>query len=597
MKLQEEVPQQPRQNQQKKSNFARLSIALLAAGTLFLTGTAVTNNLKHPDVEPNFKGSMTNHGQYSSSSSSGLCVNPDKLQPESYKNDASSLDFLNSAQFRNESLKRFQNALRIPTESNEIYGQPGEDERWEIFTQLHDQLEKDYPKLHQNLEREVVNKYGLLYTWKGSDESLKPVVLMAHQDVVPVLPETFDQWTHHPYSADFDGKKVWSRGAMDDKNPLISIMEAVELLINDGVQQPKRTVLISFGYDEESSGTHGAQYLAKRIEEKYGEDSVHALIDEGSFGIFRFKGTDMALVSVSEKGNYGADITLYTKGGHSSVPPDHTGIGIVSQLINLVESTPHTAQLTDRNPLLKSAHCIGEHSDNLDAGTRKMLKAAGKCPRATQQLVKGLSQVPSFKYLMQTSQAVDIIQGGLKINALPEQVTVRIDNRVSVDSSTKEVEAKLFDNVKTIAKEHGLGLRYEDQVIIEGDQYFEFKPFNVLPLEPAPYSSVEGEAYEQFAGTVRHVFEDFAGPIFDVNTLEFKDDKNIVVVPSMMSGNTDTRFYWNLTNNIFRFNPQRLLVDPTTDEAFSGVHTVNEHIDYDIHIETIAFYRQYMLNL
>jgi len=91
-------------------------------------------------------------------------------------------------------------------------------------------------------------------------------------DVVPVNPETTDKWIHPPYSGHFDGERIWGRGTADDKNSLIAIMSvsplisvyacldvsnraAVEYLVSVGFK-PTRSLVLAFGFDEESSGIH-----------------------------------------------------------------------------------------------------------------------------------------------------------------------------------------------------------------------------------------------------------------------------------------------------------------------------------------------------
>lgn len=96
-------------------------------------------------------------------------------------------------------------------------------------------------------------------------------------------PATLDEWWHAPFDGVIDvaNETVWGRGATDDKSSLISIMSSLEALVEADFK-PKRTVLASFGFDEESGGREGAPYLAKRVEEIYGKDSIAMIVDEGN---------------------------------------------------------------------------------------------------------------------------------------------------------------------------------------------------------------------------------------------------------------------------------------------------------------------------
>src|SRR5512142_1398417 len=122
-------------------------------------------------------------------------------------------------------------------------------------------LDDSFPKVHATLNREQVNGYGLLYQWTGSDSSLAPLVLLAHQDVVPIEPGTEGHWTEPPFGGHIAGGYVWGRGALDDKGSLVGALEAVEHLLASGAK-PRRTVYLAFGYDEEVGGRRGAAHIA-----------------------------------------------------------------------------------------------------------------------------------------------------------------------------------------------------------------------------------------------------------------------------------------------------------------------------------------------
>jgi Gly-Xaa carboxypeptidase len=121
---------------------------------------------------------------------------------------------------------------------------------------------------------------------------------MAHTDVVPVEQTTINQWTHPPYSGAFDGTYIWGRGASDCKNQLIGILESITLLLEQQFV-PQRTVVLSFGFDEEISGGQGAGSLAPVLIERYGKNGAAVVVDEGN-GFSESWGTLFASPGVSE---------------------------------------------------------------------------------------------------------------------------------------------------------------------------------------------------------------------------------------------------------------------------------------------------------
>lgn len=129
---------------------------------------------------------------------------------------------------------------------------------------------------------ERINKYGLLYYIPGNDRSLKPILLMAHQDVVP--PMDTRQWSHPPFQAHFDGEWLWGRGASDCKSNLIGILSAIDALLAQ-TYTPRRSILLAFGFDEETGGEQGAAGIARHLERNMGKDSLAMVFDEGGMGV------------------------------------------------------------------------------------------------------------------------------------------------------------------------------------------------------------------------------------------------------------------------------------------------------------------------
>lgn len=124
---------------------------------------------------------------------------------------------------------------------------------------------------------------------------------MGHQDVVPVLPATESRWKYPPYSAHYDGRFIWGRGASDCKNVVIGVLEALETLLENDFT-PERTILAGFGFDEEISGPQGAQFIAKHLEDTRGKNSLELILDEGGLGIKEMNGAMFALPGLGEKG-------------------------------------------------------------------------------------------------------------------------------------------------------------------------------------------------------------------------------------------------------------------------------------------------------
>src|SRR6267154_4246621 len=123
--------------------------------------------------------------------------------------------------------QRLAGALRFRTVSYQDSSQFDARE----FDGFHRYLRATFPRLHAALKLEKVNGYGLLYEWTGADPILPPIVLLAHQDVVPVEPGTESRWTEPAFEGRIAGGYVWGRGALDDKGSLVGLFEAVEHLL------------------------------------------------------------------------------------------------------------------------------------------------------------------------------------------------------------------------------------------------------------------------------------------------------------------------------------------------------------------------------
>ncbi|KAK4032807.1 hypothetical protein C8A01DRAFT_20174 [Parachaetomium inaequale] len=507
------------------------------------------------------------------------CTQPEPLLPGQNSDLEKAYDHIASSAFRNATIKRLSAAVQVKTESFDDLGAIGEDPRWDVFYGFHDFLEKTFPRIHKQLLVEKINTHGLLYTWKGSDESLKPTLLMAHQDTVPVPPETISSWTYPPWSGAYDGQYIWGRGASDCKNQLIAAMETLELLL-EAKFQPKRTILLSFGFDEECSGTRGASQLADFIQKRYGNDGIAVVVDEGS-GFEQAWGTLFAKPGTAEKGYTDVHITVRMPGGHSSVPSDHTSIGILSELITKIEAEQYRTRLVDANPYYTQLQCGAAYSPEFPSKLKQLLgrrPSHNTCKAKPDHLaLEAAKQGPEIKYLMQTSQAVDVISGGIKVNALPERATVVVNHRINIGETTQAVKDRLTSLAGEVAKKHNLSLhafdgKEEPSSIILSPSTYE--------LEVAPVTPADGSVKSPFsilAGTTRALY-----------------GKEVVVTPGIMTGNTDTRYYWDLTRHIFRFAPG---FDPEDKAGLGSIHTVDERVSVLNHVNAVRWFMLFVRNM
>ncbi|RMZ88542.1 hypothetical protein DV736_g4236, partial [Chaetothyriales sp. CBS 134916] len=491
-------------------------------------------------------------------------------------------EYVQSEKFLNISVARLSGAVQIPTESFDDLGPIGEDKRWEVMYEFAAYLKETFPVTHETVQLEKVNTHGLLYTWHGSDEKLKPTLLMAHQDVVPVPKSTVDAWTYPPFSGYYDGKYIWGRGSWDCKSQLIGILGAVEELIKAGFK-PRRTVILSFGFDEEVSGPQGAAHLAPFLLERYSTDGIAAIVDEGS-GFARPWGLQVALPGVGEKGYTDVKIVIRMPGGHSSIPGDHTSIGVTSDLITLIENHKYSPYLDDANPYLGLLTCGAAHAPDFPSNLKALLKhrlatGASESKKKTDRLaVEAAKEGLATRYLMQTSIAADVIEGGVKVNALPERTTATINHRINVGESAATVHKKIAGLAKAIASKYNLTLHAFDGVTESSSS---ISIFSVHPdLEPAPVTPTEStlSPWTILSGTTRALY-----------------GTDVVVAPGIMTGNTDTRHYWNLTKHIFRFTPGW---DGETDNSKLGnIHTVDERISVRSHINLLRWMSLFVRNM
>jgi Gly-Xaa carboxypeptidase len=500
------------------------------------------------------------------------------IRPSDFIRDNSSVEFIiHDRNYRDDSVAKLAGAIQHQTVSYD--GLNIDTINGTQFEEFHRYLAKEFPLTHNQLTLEKINKYGLVYTWNGSNSTLKPIVFTAHQDTVPVDEGTRSQWLHDPFSGYFDGENIWGRGSSDCKTMIIGYLQAIEKLLEEGFV-PRRTVIFAYGFDEEIGGLMGATTISNHLFNRYGKNGIYSLLDEGGTAMAIVGGTVVAQPAVGEKGVLGIRISLTTPGGHSSVPPEHTNIGLVSKLVSVIEDSPFPQIMETTNPIFNYLQCLSQHTDEFEPEFKRDVLRSAWDIFAKERVLKFLDSVRDLRFLVRTTQAVDIIHGGVKSNALPEFTTVDINHRISVESSVNVTLEKIVDNVKAIAKEHSLGVYLEEKELLPKTANGSFNITIQAKLEPARVSPLDAEQWDLLRGSVKHIIEDYIYP--DIS-------RPAVVAGSLNTGNTDTSHYWDLTEHIYRY---RLSAMHGITEGHT--HSVNEHTTINNHLYLVAFSYEYI---
>src|SRR6185295_3436222 len=290
------------------------------------------------------------------------------------------------------------------------------------FEQFQAWMQQTYPAFHAASQREVINGLGLLYTWTGSDPGQPPLLLLAHQDVVPVADDTRSAWRLDPFGGAIQQGAVWGRGSIDDKGSLVALLEAANYLAALG-RHPKRTILFAFGFDEEIGGEGGAQQIAAELARRH--TRAWFVLDEGMAAIARhpLTGGPASLIGISEKGFATMRVRAVGQPGHSSIPPRETAVSLLAQAVTRIHNMP-IRRSVEGGPALAMMRAL---APNLSITNRMALANEWLFSPLLQQR---LASSPTAQALLGTTIAPTMINGGVRPNVLPAEATAMINFRV-----------------------------------------------------------------------------------------------------------------------------------------------------------------------
>lgn len=428
---------------------------------------------------------------------------------------------------------RLGEAVRFQTISHQ---DPAEDLPAE-WDKLHAWLQATYPQAHKVMTREVVAGHTLVYTWTGSNPALPPIILMAHQDVVPVTPGSEGAWTHPPFDGVVAAGSVWGRGAIDDKGSLVTLFEALDTVAASGFK-PARTVIVVSGHDEEVRGV-GARAAAALLKSR--NIKAQFVLDEGMVVVadHPVTGQAAAIIGTAEKGYATMKVVAPAVGGHSSAPPKDTGVATLSRAV---------VAISDKQFPMKFQ---GPGADMLKAiapNAPPVVKVfAANTWLFSPLLVNVTAKTPAGAAMLHTTIAPTMLKGSPKENVLPQDATAWINYRIAPGDTSTTVMARAKDAV--------------------GDLPVELS-WSKTPDEPSAVSSTDSDAWKTIAGLAA-------------------DESKAPVVPGLVTAGTDSRYMGGVATDVYRFQPLVLKVEDT-----KMIHGTDEHVSLANVERMVRFYQR-----
>lgn len=407
------------------------------------------------------------------------------------------------------------------------------------FEQFMAFLAKTYPLVHSRLKMERVNQYALLYEWKGTDPSLKPALLMGHYDVVPVVQGTQKMWKHQPFAGDIAEGFVYGRGTLDDKVTVIGVLESVEHLLRQN-HQPTRTFYLAFGHDEEISGHNGGKGIAHLLQQR--GINLEYVMDEG--GTIKSDGVSginqpIALIGIAEKGYTSLQLTSVGDGGHSSMPPPQTSIGMLAEAIDKLQKKPFPARLEGA-----AAYLQDYLAPEMPFGTRLAMANRWLMKPV---IVNILTKTNAGNAMTRTTIAPTVINAGVKDNVLPVEAVAKINFRILPGDSVKGV------------------LEYVKKTI--NNERIKVETLRQFDTEPSPVSDTATLGFRLIHRTIKGCFP------------------GVLVAPYLVVGATDSRYFSNICPNVYRFMPVRM-----NEDDLKRPHGTNERISTEDFKNVVRFY-------
>lgn len=414
---------------------------------------------------------------------------------------------------------------------------------YDVFYAFHEYLEKTYPLVHSTFEKKVIGKASLLYKWTSENptEGKLPVLLMAHQDVVPEGDHS--AWKNPPYGGVIEGTFVHGRGSGDCKANILAEMETMEALIASGFKADY-DIYLAFGHNEEivvPDDRKGAKLIAAYLKEQ--GVTLGAVFDEGGgpqkITTDAYDGYIIRLFA-GEKGFHDYEIYKDCAGGHSMAPGSGTALGQVARAVVNLEDHLFPYRLTELTKASLKAQAV------LYSGTRREAYAD---PENHMDELAEIAKTDLFlDATLRTTAAVTMAKGSDQSNVLPTHASVTVNTRVLQGDTQESVE----EYIRSLLPE-GVEVRH-----IAGEG-------------PYPDGKTEGRVLD----LIKEAEEEIIG-------------EKAIVIPALLPGGTDAKSFTGICDNVYRYTG-------TISSGFGGgAHGFNEFFDTATTQSSVDFFTKFI---
>lgn len=404
------------------------------------------------------------------------------------------------------------------------------------FIAMQKTMESLFPLVHQNLTKTVFPGGSMIFHWKGKNPGA-PLVLMAHQDVVPADKAG---WQYDPFDGTIVNGEIYGRGTFDTKSTLFAFFQATEELLSAGFV-PNNDVYLASSSDEEISGT-GAMKTVEWLQER--ELRPALVLDEGGAivtGALPTAKQAVALVGILEKGYVNFQFTAKSEGGHASTPPRHSPVARLAAFVHRVETHfPLKAKMIPEvADLFKTVAPSMAFPYRLLFGNLWLFKGliTWLLPRIN----------PYGRALFSSTIAFTMMKGSDAANVIPAEASVLANVRTHPIQGIEATHAVLAK----LAKRYGISCQ-----VLEG-------------REATPMVSTKSDSYRFLISIIQKTFPD------------------VLVSPYVVLGGTDARFYTEISDSALRFSPIRI-----HNRDLKKMHGIDESLRLEALVEAVWFYQE-----